>query len=94
MPYFASALYVSSGAGSNMIENNVFGSPGGIIQDNGAILNHVTSPLQVNHPFNDNVTGNESSSPLPPSELAGQNNFFCGTGKVLTEGVPSYLACP
>lgn len=94
VPYFASALYLSSGASSNMIENNVFGSPGGIIQDNGATPNHLLSPLQVNNPFNDQVTGNEPSSPLPPSGLAGQSNSFCGTGKVLTEGVPSYLPCP
>ena len=94
VPYFAAALYLSSGASSNMIENNVFGSPGSIIQDNGAILNAVTRPLQVNNPFNDHITGNEPSSPLPPSGLAGPNNFFCGTGKVLTEGISSYPPCP
>lgn len=94
VPYFATALYLSSGASSNMIENNVFGSPGGIIQDNGAILNIVTRPLQVDNPFNDNVTGNEPSSPLSPSGLAGPNNFFCGTGKVVNQGVSSYPPCP
>jgi hypothetical protein len=94
VPYFASSLYVSSGASNNMIENNVFGSPGAIIQDNGTIPNHVTRPLQVNNPFNDSVTGNEPSAPLPPSGLAGPNNFFCGTGKVLTEGISSYPVCP
>ena len=94
VPYFATALYLSSGASSNMIENNVFGSPGGIIQDNGAILNIVTRPPQVDNPFNDNITGNESSSPLSPSGLAGPNNFFCGTGKVVNQGVSSYPPCP
>ena len=94
VPYFAAAVYLSSGASSNRVENNVFGSPGSIIQDNGAISNAVTSPLQLNNPFNDTVTGNEPSSPLPPSGLAGPNNFFCGTGKVLTEGISSYAPCP
>ena len=96
VPYFSTALYLSSGASSNLIENNVFGSNGGgsIIQDNGAILNAVTSPLQVNNLFNDNVTGNERSSPTPPSGPAGPNNFFCGTGKVVTQGVSSYQPCP
>ena len=94
VPYFAAALYLSSGASSNMIENNVFGSPGGIIQDNGVILSVVASPLQVNNPFNDKATGNEPSSPLPPSGPAGPNNFFCGTGKVVNQGVSSYPPCP
>jgi len=94
VPYFAAAVYLSSGASSNAVENNVFGSPGGIIQDNGAILNAVTSPVQVNNSFNDSATGNEPTSPLPPSGPAGPNNFFCGTGKVVTQGVSSYQPCP
>ena len=95
VPYFSTAVYLSSGANTNMIENNVFGLNGGgsIIQDNGAILNAVPRQLQLNNPFNDNVTGNEPGSPLPPSGLAGQNNFFCGTGKVVTHGVSSYPPC-
>ena len=96
VPYFSTALYLSSGASSNMVENNTFGFNGGgsIKQDNGAILNSVTRPLQVNSPFNDPMTGNEPSSPLPPSGPAGGNNFFCGTGKVVTQGVSSYQPCP
>lgn len=96
VPYFSTALYLSSGASSNMVKNNTFGFNGGgsIKQDNGAILNSVTRPLQVNNPFNDTVTGNEPSSPLPPSGPAGGNNFFCGTGKVVTQGVSNYPPCP
>jgi hypothetical protein len=94
-PYFSTAVYLSSGASGNKIENNVFGSTGGgnIIQDDGGILNVITHPLQVNNPFNDPVTGNEPSSPLPPSGKAGLNNTFCGTGKVVTQGVLMYPPC-
>jgi hypothetical protein len=95
VPYFSTAIYLSSGASGNKVENNVFGSTGGgnIIQDDGSILNVITNPLQVNNLFNDTVTGNEPSSPLPPSGPAGPNNSFCGTGKVVTQGVSRYLPC-
>lgn len=95
VPYFTVGLYLSSGAVSNNIEKNYFnnGNTGGsIIQDNGAIVNAVQSPIQSNNLFNDPATGNEPSTPLFPSGPAGAN-FFCGNSIYATQGVPSNPPC-
>lgn len=94
VPYFATALYLSSGASGNSVEKNVFGLNGGgsLIQDNGIIVNAVQKPIQSNNPFNDPLTGNEPKSPLFPSGPAGSNTF-CGNAIVSSQGVPSNPPC-
>jgi parallel beta-helix repeat protein len=97
VPYFTVGLYISSGSADNQIKFNNFnnGNTGGsIIQDNGAIINAVQSPIQSNNLFNDPLTGNEPASPVSPSGPAGLGNFFCGNAIVSSQGVPSNPPCP
>ncbi len=94
VPYFTVGLCLSSDANTNKISYNNFnnGNTGGsIINDNGAIINAVESPIQNKNPvgFNDAATGNEPISPVFPSGPAGSGNIFCGNAVTTTQGVTS-----
>ncbi len=85
---------MSSGANTNIVSYNSFnnGNNGGsIINDTGAIINAVQSPIQNKNPagFNDLATGNEPISPVFPSGPAGPGNIFCGNAVTTTQGVAS-----